>query len=448
MRRGYRGWVLGLLAALLAALGLCAAIVAVVDPFFHYRDPDPEAEVWFEERSQTAGLLRSQDYETLLMGTSLAANYRPDPFFHYRDPDPEAEVWFEERSQTAGLLRSQDYETLLMGTSLAANYRPLWFDAYFDTKTVKATLPNGGFHEFTQVLDYACETHEVKRVIFGLDPNILVRPTEEAPDQLPSYLYDSNPWNDGAYLLNKSVLVRALYTAKERAAGNTQSIQDAFVWDGSVFFSKELALAGYQRPEREETVLPADAFLEDCEENLEVVKSWLERYPDTEFLFYYSPYSILFWDKMERQGRTDAMFAALEYATRELLAYDNVTIQWEFLFYYSPYSILFWDKMERQGRTDAMFAALEYATRELLAYDNVTIQCFLTDLDTITDLENYADHIHVAGRVTWRMSKAMAGTEHQLTVENYREKLDALRTYVVNYDYESIWADPAARETE
>ena len=340
--------------ALLAALGLCAAIVAVVDPFFHYRDPDPEAEVWFEERSQTAGLLRSQDYETLLMGTSLAANYRP-----------------------------------------------LWFDAYFDTKTVKATLPNGGFHEFTQVLDYACETHEVKRVIFGLDPNILVRPIEEAPDQLPSYLYDSNPWNDGAYLLNKSVLVRALYTVKERAAGNTQSIQDAFVWDGSVFFSKELALAGYQRPEREETVLPVGAFLEDCEENLEVVKSWLERYPDTEFLFYYSPYSILFWDKMERQGRTDAMFAALEYATRELLAYDNVTIQ-----------------------------------------------CFLTDLDTITDLENYADHIHVAGRVTWRMSKAMAGTEHQLTVENYREKLDALRTYVVNYDYESIWADPAARETE
>ena len=43
----------------------------VVDPFFHYRTPDPEAEVWFEERGQTAGLLRSQDYETVLMGTSL-----------------------------------------------------------------------------------------------------------------------------------------------------------------------------------------------------------------------------------------------------------------------------------------------------------------------------------------------------------------------------------------
>ena len=350
MRRGYRGWVLGLLAALLAALGLCAAIVAVVDPFFHYRDPDPEAEVWFEERSQTAGLLRSQDYETLLMGTSLAANYRP-----------------------------------------------LWFDAYFDTKTVKATLPNGGFHEFTQVLDYACETHEVKRVIFGLDPNILVRPTEEAPDQLPSYLYDSNPWNDGAYLLNKSVLVRALYTAKERAAGNTQSIQDAFVWDGSVFFSKELALAGYQRPEREETVLPADAFWRTVRKIWRSSRAELERYPDTTEFFC---------------------------STTRLTAFCSGT-RWS-------------DGEDRR-----------HVCRPGICHPGAA---GLRQRDDPVLLDGPGHHHRfgelrrpypvLAGRVTWRMSKAMAGTEHQLTVENYREKLDALRTYVVNYDYESIWADP------
>ncbi len=345
MKQEYRKWALGLLAAIAAMLGLCAAVVVTVDPFFHYRAPDPEAEVWFEQRCQTAGLLRSQDYETVLMGTSLAANYRP-----------------------------------------------LWFDAYFDTRTVKATFPNGGFHEFSQALDYACQTHDVKRVIFGLDPNILVRSVEEAPDQLPAYLYDTNPWNDSPYLLNKDVLVRALYVVREKAAGNTQALQDAFVWDGNVFFSKELALAGYQRPEAEDTVLPEDAFFDICDENLAVVETWLTEHPNTEFIFYYSPYSILFWDKMERQGRTDAMFAVLKHATEALLAYDNVKIQ-----------------------------------------------CFLTDIDTITDLDNYADHIHVAGRVTWKMSKAMAGTEHLLTLENYEAKLDALREYVVNYDYESIW---------
>ena len=97
--------------------------------------------------------------------------------------------------------------------------------------------------------------------------------------------------------------------------------------------------------------------------------------------------------------------------------------------------------MDRQGETEAMLTMLADTIETLLAYDNVKIQCFLTDLDTITDLDNYADHIHVAGRVTWRMSKAMAGTEHLLTLENYGEKLDALREYVVNYDYDSIWEE-------
>ena len=120
-----------------------------------------------------------------------------DPFFHYHDPDPEGEVWFDQRAQGAGLLRSQEYETLLMGSSLAANYRPFWFDVFYDTSTVKVTFPNGGFGEFTTALDYACTQQDVQRVIFGLDPNLLARSPAEAPEELPDYLYDDNPWNDG-----------------------------------------------------------------------------------------------------------------------------------------------------------------------------------------------------------------------------------------------------------
>ena len=97
MEKPYRRWVLGLVAAAALALGLCAGFVRLADPFFHYRNPDPEAEVWFDQRYQTAGLLRSQDYETILMGTSLAANYRP-----------------------------------------------LWFDVFYDTRTVKAPFPTAG----------------------------------------------------------------------------------------------------------------------------------------------------------------------------------------------------------------------------------------------------------------------------------------------------------------
>lgn len=328
----------------------------------------------------------------LLLLACGALVWTVDPFFHYHDPDPEGEVWFDQRAQGAGLLRSQDYETVLMGSSLAANYRPFWFDVFYDTSTVKITFPNGGFREFDRALAYAFSRQDVKRVIFGLDPNLLSRDPAEEPEELPEYLYDDSPWNDGQYLLNKDVLFRSAYTVLKKAQGQTQPLQDAFVWDGNVFFSKTLALAGYERPEATGEVLPETAFLENSQANLAVVTRWLEAHPDTEFIFFFSPYSVLFWDKAQRTGETEAVLAMLDEVTETLLTYDNAELQF-----------------------------------------------FMADTEVISNLDNYADHIHVAGRVTYQMSKAMPTGQYRLTAENRREVLDGLREFVVNYDYDGIW---------
>ena len=328
----------------------------------------------------------------LLLSLCAAAVRLVDPFFHYHAPDPEGEVWFDQRAQGAGLLRSQEYETILLGSSLAANYRPFWFDVFYETSTVKITFPNGGFREFGQALAYANTRQDVKRVIFGLDPNLLSRSPAEEPDQLPDYLYDNNPWNDGQYLLNKDALLRSFYTVLKKAQGETQELQDAFVWDGNVSFNWEEALGGYQRPEHREAAKPADFFREYYQVNLREVTGWLERYPDTEFIFYFSPYSILFWDKADLLGETEAVFAMLDEVTETLLRYDNAELQF-----------------------------------------------FMDDTGVITNLDNYSDHIHVAGRVTYQMSKAMPTGKYRLTAENRRERLDALREFVVNYDYRGIF---------
>lgn len=330
----------------------------------------------------------------LLLGLCAGVVRVVDPFFHYRTPDPEGEVWFDQRAQGAGLLRSQDYETVLMGSSLAANYRSFWFDVFYETSTVKITFPNGGFKEFSQALDYAYTQQDIQRVICGLDLNLLARNPAEEPDQLPDYLYDDNPFNDGKYLLNKDVLLRSGYTLLKKAAGETQTIQDAFVWDGNVFFSKQLALAGYERPEATGVTESSELFLENGRANLAEVTAWLEEHPDTEFIFFFSPYSILFWDKMDRLGQTEAMLTLLEEATETLLRYDNAELQF-----------------------------------------------FMADTEVITNLDNYADHIHVAGRVTYRMSRAMPTGEYRLTAENRAEVLDGLRNFVVNYDYDKIWVE-------
>lgn len=337
----------------------------------------------------TAALLASV---SILLLLCAAAVRLVDPFFHYRDPDPAGEVWFDQRAQSAGLLRSQTYDTVLMGSSLAANFRAQWFDVYYDARTVKVTLPNGGFGEFTTALDYAFSRQEVKRVIFGLDPNLLARDPAEAPDRLPEYLYDDDPLNDGAYLLNKDALLRSGYAALKKLQGQTQPLEDAFLWDGNVHFHRELALAAYDRPEPAEEPVPPETFLANGRENLAWVTGWLEQHPDTEFLFFFSPYSILFWDKADRLGETEAMLSLLEETVETLLPYPNAKLHF-----------------------------------------------YMADQDIITDLDNYADHIHMAGKVTYRMAQAMPGEEYLLTEENRTEVLDGFRDFVVHYDYETIF---------
>ena len=227
-------------------------------------------------------------------------------------------VFFSERYQGAGLAKNVPADTVLVGTSMAANYRASEIAETFGGTAVRVTIPDGYLSEFDKVMDVAFRNQTPERVVFILDLNILVRDESGVTDAMPEYLYNDNILDDAKYLLNKDVLMRCGYTLVKQRTGETQPLQDAFVWDGNVFFSKTLALAGYDRPETSEKAVPADAFLENGRANLATVTNWLEQHPDTEFIFYFSPYSILFWDKMDRQGETEAMLTLLEEATERM----------------------------------------------------------------------------------------------------------------------------------
>ena len=92
---------------------------------------------------------------------------------------------------------------------------------------------------------------------------------------------------------------------------------------------------------------------------------------------------------------------------------------------------------DRQGNVSVPY--MDYFTETLLAYDNAELQFFMADEAVITDLNNYADHIHVAGKVTYRLAEAMPTGAYRMTGENRMEMLDGLRQLVVNYDYDQIW---------
>lgn len=147
MKQAYRRWVCGLLTVLIALLAVCGAIVYVVDPCLYYRLPD---------------------------------KWQP--------------VFFNERYQMAGLAKNVEADTVLVGTSMAANYRASWIEGTFGTSAVRLTIPDGYYSEFDQLMNVLFRAQDPERVIFGMDVSILIRDESGLTGAMPEYLYNSTPW--------------------------------------------------------------------------------------------------------------------------------------------------------------------------------------------------------------------------------------------------------------
>ena len=279
MKQAYKRWVCGLLAACAVLLAACAAVVYFVDPCLYYRIPEDWDPVLFSERYQAAGLAKNVPADTVLMGTSLAANYR--------------------RSEIAGT---------------------------FGTTAVRITIPDGYLSEFDKTMDVLFRSQDPQRVIFGLDANILVRDESGLTSAMPDYLYNDNPFDDVKYLINKDTLYYSAYVLMANRWDEADTLDEGFTWDGDVWWNHATALANYTRPEIVQETVPADAYLRHASDNLDVVEGWITAHPETEFDIFFPPYSILFWDKTARLGETEAVFAALDLACERLLQYDNVRL--------------------------------------------------------------------------------------------------------------------------
>lgn len=345
MKRAYRRWVCGVLGGILAVLAVCAAVVYAVDPCLYYRIPDRWQPVFFNERYQTAGLIRNVEADTVLIGTSMAANYR------------------------AGQIRES-----------------------FGTSALRITIPDGYYSEFDQVMEALFRRRSPERVVFGLDVNTLIRDESGVTDAMPEYLYNDASLDDIRYLINKDTLYYSVYVLLANRWGQGQTMDEGFTWDEREWWNHITALDNYVRPEPAAGELPADAYLEQADANLAVMSRWAEEHPDTEFDFFLSPYSILFWDRTVRLGEVDAVLAAVERACRTLTAHDNVKV----------YGCL----LERE---------------------------------IVEDLDNYCDYIHHSNDVCRQVLAMLAEDRGRLTAENITRTLAAWREFVVHYDYEKFW---------
>ena len=185
----------------------------------------------------------------LVLGACAAVVYWVDPCFYYRMPKDRAPVFFSERYQTAGIVRNNAADVVLLGSSMTANYRGSKVGAVFGGTGLRLTIPDGYYSEFDEVMTLLMRTHPPERVLFAMDANILTRSPAGVTGAMPDYLYDDDSLNDARYLLNKDTLYYSLYALMSQRWNAGETLDTGFMWDDTVWWNHMEALDEYERPE-------------------------------------------------------------------------------------------------------------------------------------------------------------------------------------------------------
>lgn len=253
--------------------------------------------------------------------------YIADPYAHYHTV--ALPLTDNPGYAAPGIARNYDYDTVLLGSSMVENTSVSQMDERLGGYSVKIPMRGGTASDHARVLDLCFETHDLKRVVFCMDPTSFAAWPGEAAHEFPEYLWNGAGMDDVSYLLNANVLLDKIQDAQknERLLKWYATDRDAMYAWTDVIFSRENALSSYNWAAPQYEMKPADYFSDRFWPNFEnCVERFVAAHPETEFTFYFPPYSVIYWILQSDAGNLDAQLWMREQFTRELLDYENVTI--------------------------------------------------------------------------------------------------------------------------
>src|SRR3954470_4159830 len=143
---------------------------------------------------------------------AAALNFVVDPLQLFRPAWlTPAGYSLDSRMQNAGLIRSQQYDTVFMGTSMAIHFRQSDIDRILGVKSLKLSMTGSNSVEQSFVLAQALERHP-RRVVWEVDDWIF----RDAPDidsdiYLPANLYRRNVKGIAEYLFSGGMARESLW---------------------------------------------------------------------------------------------------------------------------------------------------------------------------------------------------------------------------------------------
>ena len=326
-----------------------------------------------------------------------------DPFFHYHGPlKGFAYLVDNQLSQNPGMAAHMEYDSVILGSSMTVNFQTTWFKELMGLNTVKLSYSSAYPKDQANIMDIIFQSpnnrngKKIKKVFLGVDVLTYTGGVEETKYPIPEYLYDDNYVNDIEYILNKDVILN--YILRPIADPEPTDLSNVYAsWWTEEYYSEEWVLHNYTSPEQVKEEARPGAYLEAAAKNLDVnICPYIEENPDTEFVIFFPPYSILFWNDVLKENHLQATIEEYRYLAERLNAYENVEV------YFFP-------------------------DRE----------------DVICNLNNYADYSHYHPKFNRYMAECFANKSCLVAKEGQKGKgiddyLAHMEEIVEGFDYEGL----------
>lgn len=319
-----------------------------------------------------------------------------DPYFHYHQPfDGISYDLFNERYQNFGIVKHFEYDAIITGTSMSENFKTSEFEKLFDLKAVKVPLSGETQATFSRLIRTGL-THNpgTQMVLCSLDNYLLTADANRGRyESYPDYLYNDNPFDDAPYLWNKEIILGDTLRIMLNSYKGLEppSFDEYANWSDTAAYGRENILLEYVRPEKSKkntTFTDADLLL--LKENLSTnIIDLAKSFPDTDFYYFFPPYSVIYWDWLNQQNLIDYELSLISKTINLLDTVDNIHVY---------------------GWSDRF--------------------------DLTTNLDPYTGRLHYHEDINSKILQYIASEDGLLTDANISSYLTELYSFYSDYDYE------------
>ncbi len=255
-----------------------------------------------------------------------------DPFYQYHSPFFGQAVLNDRDNQMPGTVRNFEYDSVLLGSSVAENFDTDFIDRAYGCKTLKVIRASGSAADLLYYLEMAQEGHELKNVFWCLDIfalNASAETTLEGGD-VPRYLHTRSVLDDIPYVYNKEIILEKIPSMLVFSYLGRNTGGNAYNWSEGKTFSAVQAMRAYDRllvtPDMMLDEVDFSGEIPDISENLSRIRAQLSEHPGTRYRFILPPYSMLWWDSAYVNGQLEKQFYILDRIFSELSAFENAEL--------------------------------------------------------------------------------------------------------------------------